>query len=454
MCGSNALQGIVGLRERQSVSEHVYQSFAASHHTRYSGPTMPQLNLRHTLGKRSWMDWIIFVALLTLFTWLGYKLSSGTVWIRTRAQIYQRLNTFGPPARYPQRTAIVLLDDDDYWTETPISINPAPPQLAGRSPTNRAYLAALINKLTEAHVGLIVLDFDMRSPDPHSNKDDLLEYAQENTALFNAIQNVCAHVHQIVLASELTKSGKELAETRNIYDSAHLPEQCTHKGYIALPLDIRRVPVTVPLAVQRSADSLALSAVKAVDPAAYDRVTSRDETDFPYSQFMPLASFQAGPHRTLWTGRDILNTDPRDLTAQLFNRIVLIGAGWHSLAYGQGPWADSHLTPSGQLPGVLVHANYMEAVLQNGTAKPFPESVAVALEVLLVLLLSVFGMLEIHWAWKWSAVLLSSVGVIVFSYLLLHTFGIMLDFFFPLIFVGVHSLYEHIREWRRVAREE
>jgi CHASE2 domain-containing sensor protein len=416
---------------------------------------MPQPNLLKILSRRKWLDWTIFLALLVFFTWLGYKLSSKPLWIRARAYIYQHLSTFGPPARYPQRTAIVLLDDDDFWTETPISTKPAPPQLAGRSPTNRAYLAALINKLTEAHVGLIVLDFDMRSPDPNSNTDDSLEYAQEDTALFHAILNACAHNHQIVLAGELTKPEKELVETRNIYDSACLPEHCTHKGYIELPLDIRRVPVAVPLASQRSVDSLALAAVKAVDPVAYQRVISRDETDFPYSQFMPLSVFnKTAPSQTLFTGRDILNADTAHLTAQLLNRIVLIGAGWHSFAWKQGPPVDSHQTPSGTLPGVLVHANYIEAVLQNGTAKPFPESVAVVLEILLALLLSIFGMLEIHWAWKWSAVFLSSLGVIIFSYLLLHTFGLMLDFFFPLIFVGVHSLCEHILEWRRSAREE
>ena len=405
---------------------------------------MPQLNLRQTLTKRKWIDWIIFCVLLAVSVWLGYKLSSGTVWIRTRAKIYQSLTARGLPARYPQRTAIVLLDDDDYWT------NHAPPQLAGRSPTNRAYLAALIEKLTQAQVGLIVLDFDMRSPNPKS--DDLPEYEAENCLLFRAIHEVCKNHHQIVLASELTKSGDGLKETRNIYDS--VPKSCTHKGYIELPLDIRRVPVAVPLASHGSADSLALAAVNAVDRVAYGRVTSQDETDFPYSQFMPLASFKAGPVRTIWTGRCILKSDPDRLAAQLLNRIVLIGAGWHSFAYGQGPLVDSHPTPAGPLPGVLVHANYIEAVLQNGTAKPFPERVAVVLEVLLVLFLSVLGMFDIHWAWKWSAVFASSLGVIIFSYLLLHTFGIMLDFFFPLIFVELHSGYEHIREWRRSAREE
>jgi CHASE2 domain-containing sensor protein len=417
---------------------------------------MPLLNLRQTLGKRSWIDWLIFCGLLAFSVWLGYKLSSKTIWIRTRAKIYQSLTTFGRPARYPQRTAIVLLNDDDYWIETPASsTNPAPPQLAGRSPTNRAYLAALIEKLTQAQVGLIVLDFDLRSPNNDPTTHDLPAYEAENGLLFTAIREVGKNSHQIVLASELSKQGNELAATRNIYDSANLPESSTHKGYIELPLDIRRVPVDVPVGSHDSAIPLALAAVKAVDPVAYDRVTSQDETDFPYSQFMPLATFnKTEPGRTLFTGRDILEADPRDLTAQLLNRIVLIGAGWHTLAHGQGPWADNHPTPAGDLPGVLVHANYIEAVLQNSTAKPFPESIAIVLEVLLVLLLSVFGMFEIHWVWKWSAVLASSLGVIVFSYLLLHTFGIMLDFFFPLIFVGLHSGYEHIREWRRIAREE
>jgi CHASE2 domain-containing sensor protein len=246
-----------------------------------------------------------------------------------------------------------------------------------------------------------------------------------------------------------------LSVTRNIYDAAELPQYCVHQGYIELPRDIRRVPATLHVASNIDVDSLSLAAVKAADSAAYEAGAAEGDRDFPYSEFLPLSSFiSSGEGQTLFTGHEINTADRSALTAKLLNRIVLIGADWHTLAFGQGSYADRHPTPAGDLPGVVLHANYVEAALQRGTNKAFPESLSIVLEGILVLSLSILGMLEIHWAWKWSAVLLSCIAVIVFGYLLLRTFGLMLDFFFPLIFLGLHSGYEHVREWRHGAEKE
>lgn len=414
---------------------------------------MTSLKLRQILGRRSWPEWVVFVALLAGSAALGNHLSSGTVWIDARAKIYQSLTAFGRSDRLPQRTAIVLLDDTDYWTDT--SPDSKAPELAGRVPTNRAYIAELIDRLVDAHVGLIVLDFDLRSPDPQGVKDDLPEYKDENDAFFQSIRDACTHNHQIVLASELVNGKDGVGVGRNIYDAAHFPQSCVHQGYIELPRDIRRVPATVPVASGPDADSLSLAAVKAADLAAYETGAAQGERDFPYSEFLPLSNFKSsGEGQTLFSGREIATADRTALTAKLLNRIVLVGADWHTLALGQGPYADRHPSPAGDLPGVILHANYIEAALQGGIHKAFPESLAVLLEGLLVLSLSVLGMFEIHWAWKWSAVLLSCVAVIIFGYLLLRTFGLMLDFFFPLLFLGLHSGYEHVREWHHSAEKE
>jgi hypothetical protein len=132
--------------------------------SQYSVPYMPMRKLRQILARRSFLDWIVFAGLLALSLYAGNRLSSGTTWIDARAKIYQAFTVFGRNDRLPQRTAVVLLDDTDYWIHT--SADPHAPELAGRAPTNRAYLAHLIDALVEAHVGLIVLDIDLRSPSP------------------------------------------------------------------------------------------------------------------------------------------------------------------------------------------------------------------------------------------------------------------------------------------------
>ena len=418
---------------------------------------MAASKLRDILRRRSAIEWIIFFALLTVCAVAGHFLSRSVLWIDLRSEIYQHITSFGRPTRYPQRTAVVLLNDDDYWSEAAIPPDSAIPRseqllqpnapLDGRVPTNRVYLAHLIDQLDAANVGLIGLDFDLRSP--RAGIADFKQYLPETDALVAAIKRACSHGHQVVLASELISTDGGLTEAANAYDGANLPESCVHTGYIQLPNDMRRVPIPISLGDGKQWKPFALSAVDAVDHAAYLYVTGEKETDFPYSQFISEAAFrQAYAPQALFFGHDILFADPAKLAPKLLNRIVLVGADWHTLAFNQGPIVDPHPSPNGALAGVLLQANYIEAALQNGTVKPFPELFGEALDVVLVLLLSLFGMVEIHWAWKWSVVAVSSIFVLVFSYFFLQTFGLFLDFFFPLIFVGLHSGYEHVLEWR------
>jgi hypothetical protein len=83
--------------------------------SQYSVPYMPMRKLRQILARRSFLDWIVFAGLLALSLYAGNRLSSGTTWIDARAKIYQAFTVFGRNDRLPQRTAVVLLDDTDYW---------------------------------------------------------------------------------------------------------------------------------------------------------------------------------------------------------------------------------------------------------------------------------------------------------------------------------------------------
>jgi CHASE2 domain-containing sensor protein len=384
----------------------------------------------------------------------GHHLSHSDLWVDLRARIFQATTALGRPPLYPQRTIAVLLDDDDYWSDAPLA-GGAPgvrDALAGRVPTNRAYLARLITKLDAANVSVIALDFDLRSPRPGT--DDFSEYKPETDELIAAIRQACAHKKQIVLASSLTEASGEYAEVPSVYDSANLDSACVHKGYIQLPYDMRRLPGAVTLANGQQLDSFSLAATRAVDPVAYSRVIDDQETVFPYSRFITDAAFRdPSQEQSIFTGREILAADADKLAAKLVTRIVVIGADWHSLAWNQGPYVDRHNSPGGLLAGTLLHANYIEAMVQDGMLRPFPDNVAEILDVVLVLLLSCLGLLEIHVLWKWAGVAAVFLVVLVGSYLFLQTFGLFLDVFFPLIILGLHAVYEHLSEWRRAAHE-
>jgi CHASE2 domain-containing sensor protein len=102
-----------------------------------------------------------------------------------------------------------------------------------------------------------------------------------------------------------------------------------------------------------------------------------------------------------------------------------------------------HNSPGGMEPGVMLHANYVEAMLdRTGTFAPVSDSTAEMLEVGLALVLAMIGVLEIHTAWKWAAFVISIVLSILFTYTLLQNLGLFLDFLVPILMMIVHAIVE------------
>jgi len=136
----------------------------------------------------------------------------------------------------------------------------------------------------------------------------------------------------------------------------------------------------------------------------------------------------------------------------LADRLVFVGAKWHANAYGVGPLVDVHNSPGGMEPGVMLHANYVEAMLdRTGTFTPISDSVAEILEIGLALGLAMIGVLEIHTAWKWAAFAIGIVLSILFTYSLLQNLGLFLDFLIPMIMIIVHAIAEEvIKAWHEL----
>ena len=426
-------------------------------------------SFRKLLGRKHPVDWVILVVLLALCGMAGHWLARSNVWVSLRAWIYQSMSTSATGSRHPQYTAVVLLDDQDYWSDHPTAGHEgsATDDLAGRVPTNRQYLARIVTQLAAAGAPVIALDFDLRAPLPPSSVD-FPAYRSEDDAFFTALRQACADGHSIVLASELVAQDEGVVEVPSIYDAAGLSDAsglsapCVRHGYIQLPRDIRRAPDLVPLQTGGEADPFAFAVVRSSRPAAYNKIARPHGNDFPYSEFISEAGFRdTSQGQVVFSGREILSMTAAELKQKLLipgstqqpnERVVVVGGGWHTLAMKEGPLVDTHPSPGGDMSGVLLHANYIEAASAEKLNVPFPDAAGEAIDAILVLLIACIGMLEIHAGWKWGAVVAVSVLVVVGSYLLMRTFGLFLDFFFPLIFLGLHAGFEHVREWRHAAQ--
>ena len=152
------------------------------------------------------------------------------------------------------------------------------------------------------------------------------------------------------------------------------------------------------------------------------------------------------------------------LRGQLADKLVFVGASWHENALGSVPCVDSpelcvdmHSSPGGMEPGVMLHANYVEAILdRTGTFAPISNTTAELIEIALALALAMIGVLEIHTAWKWAALAIGIVFSILFTYVLLQDLGLFLDFLFPTLMIVAHAIAEEVlkvwHEFRHLKR--
>jgi CHASE2 domain-containing sensor protein len=113
------------------------------------------LNIVRPFTRKGWGHWIRFALLLAGAGYAGHVLSTGT-WLTTfRYTIYHRQLMMRDRSQlYPRRTALVVLDDADYWGDS----------FEARTPLKRNELALLIDKLDAAGVNTVALDVILSSP--------------------------------------------------------------------------------------------------------------------------------------------------------------------------------------------------------------------------------------------------------------------------------------------------
>jgi CHASE2 domain-containing protein len=426
----------------------------------------------HPQAKKWWdrlcdhgaMYWLVALGLTIFGIFSGIYIEDHRWWtdMRYRAtQVMQDVSVWIKRplyTLYPKRTALVFVGDQEYWSD----------ELAGRSPIKRDYLARLIDAVDKAGADVIALDFDLRAPLANPSRD-FPAYVEENTQLVDTIQSLAARHRHIVLATSIKFAGANgYQEQGNVYDDhgifpAVSSELCPtiSRGYVQLPYDIRRVPLPLPLDTDPSStvESLATAIVKCVDPVAYARTVNSGKDELPFAGYIPLKNFplsragQEGENdkQEGMSASEVLGT--RCATERcLHGKIVIISGNWNSRAFDVGPRVDLHGSPVGIVPGAMIHANYVEAMLSDRAFSPLPKWLVRSVEILAVVLLTlVLALISSGWL-QFAAVVGTTLFMLVLNFFL-QDLGMFFDFFVPTVMLLGHVVAHKIYEWWKIAHQ-
>lgn len=253
------------------------------------------------LARRAWHPvvrkgpwyWLRFAILLAVGSYLGHLLSEAPQLSDLRYASYQkqiRLEHRGQV--YPQHTVLVLINDDDYWSDA----------YQARSPYKRNLLATLLNKLDNAGANTVTFDVDFSSPFASRPAYDFPDYAPEDALFFAAVRRMCDNGGHVVLSDGLT-GGEQPPYHRvpTIYDAQRATLPCVSVGHDGLPSDMRKIAGMVRLDSGKSMNSLSLAIVKVTDPIAYERSVSSEDKGFRFGNYLTTEDFspkQGRPQRT------------------------------------------------------------------------------------------------------------------------------------------------------------
>lgn len=387
-----------------------------------------------TLTASRKMYWVAAALFAALGIFFGDKLNENLTWIDSRYAVYQYLQyRLSPRKPHPQRTILVLITDDEYWKGS----------LDGRAPIKRDYLADLIEKIAAADPAVIALDFDFRSPAPDGTPLEFPAYQTETDQLVQSIKNVASSGKKIVLTKSLGIEDNNLVVDSDIYGDHLSDSENVTTGFHVLSDDVRVLPLTVDLGTGKTMDSFCLALAKA------DNVPSlKDISDFEatyYAGFIPADEYPK------LTANQVLNHAPE--VRMLAHKVVIVSGIWHLMAYNRGDVTNSYPTPSGMIPGSVIHANYFEALLDSRFYRVWEGWYGRLFEFILALQVALAFHLILPWWKKTAMITLTYVAVVLISYVSLINFGWFFDPLIPVVMVTAHGIVEQVRGWKKQAGE-
>lgn len=385
------------------------------------------------------VHWLSVLLTVAGGLYVGHQLSEARLWLEWRYAVsnaIQRMTHRLPIAKY---TSIVTIGTEEYWG----------PELSARVPIRRSYLAKLMRAIAAGDAFLIAVDFDLRSPRPDGSQWEIPEFESESRELLAEIRALAKERHLVLPRTIWRAAGHRYRSDPDIWslEPGLLEQPNIHGGYIALPPDLRQIPLALPLVNAEPMDSFSLAIAKARASAVTDLLAEKGgRENLPFASYIPEQEFPAHP------AGEVLSADVATLRQWFAGRMVLIGGAWSSLAADRGPRIDTYATPAGVMPGVFIHANFVEALLDQRAYEALPEWLMALFEIVLVLAcVAVFG-LDVRARTKLATCMLVLAVLVVSNYLALQNLGRFFDFFIPLVVIMAHVAYEQINEWRHDAR--
>lgn len=421
-----------------------------------------------------WQDrphWYRVALLVLLGLQLSHWITTSRAFEEPRYAVYHAIARLGPRKPYFEKTVVVLIGDDEYWQG----------ELSRRMPIRRDYLACLLRKINEADPSVIALDFDLRSPDPEgrirgatSDGSATLsvhpQYADETYELLRAVREV-GQERPVILPQAIgfpdeaelpdgeyyTVYDDETGEQyyvcleSDVYSGFDFGSADVRFGYIYFTEDIRCIPPRVPGVGDLGLDSFSLAIARASNSAA---LQGRSWESSNYGTY--LTGAESEEH--VIPASDVLTLSKHTIK-KLRHKTVIVGGAWHTRAHSRGSLVDSYLTPVGSLPGALIHANYVEAILDRRVLSVPSWQFSMAMEISLVVLLAWTLKAWLEGRKRWIRVmLLGLIALLVLAaYFGVHNLGVYFDV--PIIggLLVLHFVAERfvkvIRENRRLREQ-
>jgi len=386
------------------------------------------------------------IVLIAVLAWAGTyrKIENSFPWLQSlELKMYNAISLIGVRAARAERVLVIRIDDAAFWSRP----------LSGEIPTNRRYLAELAKIAADGGAEVVALDFRLNSMS--SVPGDDASRKADNEYLLHTIQDLTRRNVPVVLTCWLTDNGKSEWQKRPLIFAENALPVGVRIGHLNMPLDLRQIPLRMlgwewDGSVQKNFDSFAMQIVNAyedlkqITPRTVDNRVIKDALqrgDFVYGGFLQEAAFRAIPARELWEHRN-------KMTKCCIGEIVMIGGVWHEGASGSGPLVESFSSPVGSLPGVYMHANYVEALLDARYKAAVPAWLAVAVDFILAASLYYFC----SFATGLGRVLaILAVYLVLFCALfgVFANFGHYLVFMVPLVLCFVHLPAEYLSHSRR-----
>jgi CHASE2 domain-containing sensor protein len=396
---------------------------------------------------------VVSLSMVVVLAGAGYFIDEHKQWfpwlIDLQSHALRVMTWADPRVRRADHVTVVEIDDATY-RERHLT-----------EPTDRRFVAELIRDAGRANAAVVMLDLNLVYTPGQPSGDDVPAQMKANAALLDAIRATVKHDPPIpVILAVALQQGEdgEWRELRNIFPDGALPVADSADGlppraavgYASGASDSRQVPLVIDAHVGTATGfepfwSLSLRTADAYDsvldivptasekPAIHDAIANGE---FVYGTFLPESAFSRVSAEDLAKGVPAAR-------AALDHRIVIIGGVRHDPI--TGGMEDEHDTPLGPMIGAYIHANWIEAILDQRVKRPVPWWVAIAVDLALGISMVVLSARARTTADQFGLVALFAIPIAI-AYVAFVDLEYSLDFTLPLLVLMVHLILDKYRE--------